>query len=383
MVLSVEPKLSLELVAERAQIAATQYRDNYIQYYKKFAAKDSPAMRGADPLIILVPGIGMFSYGRDKKTARIASEYYINAINVMRGAEAISSYKPISDYEKFRIEYWDLEEAKLRRLPKPKPLHGKVALVTGGASGIGRAIVQRFFDEGACVAIADRDLAGAQKLISELGNSERLMAVSVDVTEETEIAAAVDATALEFGGVDILINNAGISVSKSLVETSVHDWNLQHDVMARGSFLFSREVARTMISQNMGGNILYIVSKNAVFAGPNNIAYGAAKADQAHQVRLLAAELGEHKIRVNGLNPDGVVQGSGIFSHGWGANRAKVYGIDEKELGNYYAQRSLLRIEVLPSHVASAAFALVAGDLSLTTGLLVPVDSGVASAFLR
>jgi rhamnulose-1-phosphate aldolase/alcohol dehydrogenase len=383
MVLDTEPGADLEQVTARIRTLHEEYRASYSAYYNRHATKESPAIRGADPLIILVPGIGMFSYGKDKQTARVAGEFYVNAINVMRGAEALSTYAPISELEKFRIEYWDLEEAKLRRMPKPKALAGQIALVTGGASGIGRAIVQRYFDEGACVAIADRDLEGAKKLIAEMGNSERLLAVGVDVTLEDQVAAAVNATTLAFGGIDILVNNAGLSLSKSLVETTVSDWDLQHNVMARGSFLFSREVAKAMIVQKMAGNILYIASKNAVFAGPNNVAYGATKADQAHQVRLLAAELGEYGIRVNGINPDGVVQGSGIFASGWGANRAAVYGVEEEKLGAFYAQRSILKLEVLPSHIAAAAFAFVAGDLPLTTGSHIPVDSGVASAFLR
>lgn len=383
MVLDTEPSAELEQVITRIHTLHEEYRANYSAYYNRHATKESPAIRGADPLIILVPGIGMFSYGKDKQTARVAGEFYVNAINVMRGAEALSTYAPISELEKFRIEYWDLEEAKLRRMPKPKALAGQIALVTGGASGIGRAIVQRYFDEGACVVIADRDLEGAKKLIAELGNSERLLAVGVDVTLEDQVAAAVNATSLAFGGIDILVNNAGLSLSKSLVDTTVSDWDLQHNVMARGSFLFSREVAKALIVQKMAGNILYIASKNAVFAGPNNVAYGATKADQAHQVRLLAAELGEYGIRVNGINPDGVVQGSGIFASGWGANRAAVYGVEEEKLGAFYAQRSILKLEVLPSHIAAAAFAFVAGDLPLTTGSHIPVDSGVASAFLR
>ena len=383
MVLDTEPGADLEQVTARIRTLHEEYRASYSAYYNRHATKESPAIRGADPLIILVPGIGMFSYGKDKQTARVAGEFYVNAINVMRGAEALSTYAPISELEKFRIEYWDLEEAKLRRMPKPKALAGQIALVTGGASGIGRAIVQRYFDEGACVAIADRDLEGAKKLIAEMGNSERLLAVGVDVTLEDQVAAAVNATTLAFGGIDILVNNAGLSLSKSLVDTTVSDWDLQHNVMARGSFLFSREVAKAMIVQKMAGNILYIASKNAVFAGPNNVAYGATKADQAHQVRLLAAELGEYGIRVNGINPDGVVQGSGIFASGWGANRAAVYGVEEEKLGAFYAQRSILKLEVLPSHIAAAAFAFVAGDLPLTTGSHIPVDSGVASAFLR
>lgn len=383
MVLDTEPSAELEQVTARIRTLHEEYRANYSAYYNRHATKESPAIRGADPLIILVPGIGMFSYGKDKQTARVAGEFYVNAINVMRGAEALSTYAPISELEKFRIEYWNLEEAKLRRMPKPKALAGQIALVTGGASGIGRAIVQRYFDEGACVVIADRDLEGAKKLIAEMGNSERLLAVGVDVTLEDQVAAAVNATTLAFGGIDILVNNAGLSLSKSLIDTTVSDWDLQHNVMARGSFLFSREVAKAMIVQKMAGNILYIASKNAVFAGPNNVAYGATKADQAHQVRLLAAELGEYGIRVNGINPDGVVQGSGIFASGWGANRAAVYGVEEEKLGAFYAQRSILKLEVLPSHIAAAAFAFVAGDLPLTTGSHIPVDSGVASAFLR
>jgi len=383
MVVDTEPGADLDGVIARIRVLHEEYRTHYSAYYTRHATKESPAIRGADPLIILVPGIGMFSYGKDKQTARVAGEFYVNAINVMRGAEALSTYAPISELEKFRIEYWELEEAKLRRAPKPRALQGYVALVTGGASGIGRAIVQRYFDEGACVVIADRDLEGAKKLIAELGNPERLFAVAVDVTAEDQVSHAVDATTLAFGGIDILVNNAGLSLSKSLVETTVNDWDLQHNVMARGSFLFSREVAKAMIVQKMAGNILYITSKNAVFAGPNNVAYGATKADQAHQVRLLAAELGEYGIRVNGINPDGVVQGSGIFASGWGANRAAVYGVEEEKLGAFYAQRSILKLEVLPSHIAAAAFALVSGDLPLTTGLHIPVDSGVASAFLR
>ncbi len=383
MVLDTLPSAPIDEVIQRIQILHDEYRANYSAYYARHAAKDSPTMRGADPLIILVPGIGMFSYGKDKQTARVAGEFYVNAINVMRGAEGLSTYEPITEKEKFRIEYWELEEAKLLRMPKSKPLAGQIALVTGGASGIGRAIVQRYFEEGACVAIADRDLEGARKLVAEFGNSERLIAIGVDVTVEDEVSQAIDAISIAFGGIDILVNNAGLSLSKSLVETTVKDWDLQHNVMARGSFLFSREVAKALILQKMAGNIIYITSKNAVFAGPNNVAYGATKADQAHQVRLLAAELGEYGIRVNGINPDGVVQGSGIFASGWGANRAAVYGVEEEKLGHFYAQRSILKLEVLPSHIAAAAFALVSGELPLTTGLHIPVDSGVASAFLR
>ena len=383
MVLDTLPDAPIEEVVARAKELHEEYRESYSNYYGRHATTDSPAMRGSDPAIILVPGIGMFSFGKDKQTARVAGEFYINAINVMRGAEAISSYSPISEAEKFNIEYWELEEAKLRRMPASKKLQGQVAVITGSASGIGRAIAQRYADEGACVVIADRDFEGAKAFADELGGKDKAIAVAVDVTDEWMVEATIDAAALAFGGVDIVVNNAGLSLSKSLVNTTVQDWDLQHDVMAKGSFLFSREAAKLLIAQGMGGNIIYISSKNSVFAGPNNVAYGATKADQAHQVRLLAAELGEYKIRVNGINPDGVVRGSGIFASGWGANRAAVYGVDEENLGEFYAQRSILKLEVLPEHIAAAAFALVGGDLSLTTGLHIPVDSGVAAAFIR
>ncbi|NUK50337.1 bifunctional aldolase/short-chain dehydrogenase [Streptomyces lunaelactis] len=361
----------------------TSYREEYRAYYERHADAHSPAMRGAGPAIVLVPGVGMFSFGKDKQTARVAAEFYVNAINVMRGSEAVSSYAPIEESEKFRIEYWELEEAKLRRMPKPKALATRVALVTGAGSGIGRAIAHRLVAEGACVVVADRSAQSAAVVADELGGPDRAVAVTVDVTSEQQIADAFAAAQLAFGGVDLVVNNAGISISKPLLETSAQDWDLQHDIMARGSFLVSREAARTMTAQGLGGDIVYIASKNGVFAGPNNIAYGAAKADQAHQVRLLAAELGEHGIRVNGVNPDGVVRGSGIFAGGWGAQRAAVYGVEEERLGEFYAQRTLLKREVLPEHVANAVFALTGGDLSHTTGLHIPVDAGVAAAFLR
>jgi rhamnulose-1-phosphate aldolase/alcohol dehydrogenase len=368
---------------ERIRELHAQYRADYAAYYQRHATADSPAMRGADPAIVLVPGVGLFSFGANKQTARVAGEFYVNAINVMRGAESVSTYAPIDEAEKFRIEYWALEEAKLQRMPRPKPLATRIALVTGGGSGIGRAIAHRLAAEGACVVVADRDAGAAALVAGEIGGADVAVPVTVDVTDEDAVRAAIDAAVLAFGGVDLVVNNAGLSVSKPLLDTTVADWDLQHDVMARGSFLVAREAARAMIRQGMGGDIVYIASKNSVFAGPNNVAYGATKADQAHQVRLLAAELGEHGIRVNGVNPDGVVRGSGIFASGWGAQRAAVYGVPESELGAFYAQRTLLKREVLPEHVANAVFAIAGGDLSHTTGLHIPVDAGVAAAFLR
>jgi rhamnulose-1-phosphate aldolase/alcohol dehydrogenase len=383
LVLDVAPDAPLDAVQERLTELHAAYRDDYRAYYERHAAPDSPPMRGADPAIVLVPGVGMFSFGADKQTARVAGEFYVNAINVMRGAEAVSRYAPIDEAEKFRIEYWSLEEDKLRRRPPPKPLAGRIALVTGAGSGIGRAIAQRLAAEGACVVVSDRDEAAAQRVAAEIGTTDVAVAATADVTSEEQTTAAVRRTVLAFGGVDLVVNNAGLSISKPLLDTTTADWDVQHDVMARGSFLVSRETARVMRDQGLGGDIVYISSKNGVFAGPNNVAYGAAKADQAHQVRLLAAELGEFGIRVNGVNPDAVVQGSGIFASGWGAQRAAVYGVDESKLGEFYASRTLLKREVLPEHIANAVFVLTAGQLSHTTGVHLPVDAGVAAAFLR
>lgn len=383
LVLDLPADAPLEEAVARLQVLHEEYREAYRAYYERHAVPGSPAMRGADPAIVLVPGVGMFSFGKDKQTARVAGEFYLNAVNVMRGAEAVSTYAPIEESEKFRIEYWELEEAKLRRMPKAKALATRVALVTGAGSGIGKAIAHRLVAEGACVVVADLNAENAAAVAEDLGGPDKAVAVTVDVTSEEQITEAFKAAALAFGGVDLVVNNAGISISKPLLETTARDWDLQHDIMARGSFLVSREAARVMRAQNLGGDIVYIASKNAVFAGPNNIAYSAAKADQAHQVRLLAAELGEHGIRVNGVNPDGVVRGSGIFAAGWGAQRAATYGIEEEKLGEFYAQRTILKREVLPEHVANAVFALTGGDLTHTTGLHIPVDAGVAAAFLR
>ncbi|MFI8993324.1 bifunctional aldolase/short-chain dehydrogenase [Streptomyces sp. NPDC053542] len=383
LVLDLPATAPLEEAVTRLKELHEEYRAEYAAYYRRHATADSPAMRGADPAIVLIPGVGMFSYGKDKQTARVAGEFYVNAINVMRGAEAVSSYSPIEEAEKFRIEYWALEEAKLQRMPEPKPLATRIALVTGAGSGIGKAIAHRLVAEGACVVVADLNAKNASAVAEELGGPDKAVAATVDVTSENQIAEAFKAAVLAFGGVDLVVNNAGISISKPLLETTARDWDLQHDIMARGSFLVSREAARIMRAQGLGGDIVYIASKNAVFAGPHNIAYSATKADQAHQVRLLAAELGEHGIRVNGVNPDGVVRGSGIFAGGWGAQRAATYGIEEEKLGEFYAQRTLLKREVLPEHVANAVFALTGGDLTHTTGLHIPVDAGVAAAFLR
>ena len=383
LLLDTAPDAPMEEVEARLGELHAAYREEYRAYYERHAEAGTPPMRGADPAIVLVPGIGMFSFGKDKQTARVTGEFYVNAINVMRGAEAVSVYQPVDEAEKFRVEYWPLEEAKLQRMPKPRPLAGRVALVTGGASGIGRATCHALASQGACVIVADLDLAGAEALAKELGGPDVAVGVEMDVADEEAIKAGVAAGTLAFGGLDLVVNNAGLSKSAALSETTAELWDLQHNVMPRGSFLVSREAAATMRRQGLGGDIVYIASKNAIAAGPKNIAYSSAKASQAHQVRLLAAELGEDGIRVNGINPDGVVRGSGIFSGGWGTDRAKVYGVKEEQLGEYYAQRTLLKREILPEHVAEAVLALTGGSLEVTTGLLVPVDGGVPMGFLR
>jgi len=373
----------VDAVVERLSHLHMSYREEYRAYYTRYATPESPPMRGADPAIVLIPGVGMWSFGADAQTARVAGEFYVNAIGVMRGAEAVSRYAPIPEAEKFRIEYWALEEAKLARRPKPRPLAGRVALVTGAGSGIGKAIAHRLSSEGAVVVVADINAEAAAAVAAEIGNADKALAVAVDVADHASIVASFADACAAYGGIDLVVNNAGLSISAPLLDTTIDDWDRQHAVMARGSFLVSQAAARVMMAQGMGGDIVYIVSKNAIFAGPNNLAYGAAKADQAHQVRLLAAELGASGIRVNGINPDAVVRGSGIFAGGWGKQRAQLYGVAEEDLGRFYAERTLLGTEVLPEHVAAAVVALTAGDLSLTTGTLVPVDGGVPAAFVR
>jgi rhamnulose-1-phosphate aldolase/alcohol dehydrogenase len=369
--------------ADRLRELHAAYRDDYRRYYDENAGPGSPPMRGADPAIVLAPGIGMWSFGVDAQTARVAGEFYVNAINVMQGAEALSSYTPISDAEKFRVEYWELEERKLRMRPPAPPLAGRIAFVTGAASGIGLAVARRLHGLGAAVALADIDAESAQREASSLADADRAVSVAVDVTDERSVSDALEATSLRFGGVDIVVNNAGLASSAPLLETEAADYDRLHAVMARGSFLVSRAAARILIDQGLGGDIVYVASKNAVFAGPNNVAYGSVKAAQAHQVRLLAAELGSHRIRVNGVHPDAVVRGSGIFAGDWAKERAEAYGVPVEELGRFYAERTLLKTEILPEHIADAVAALVGGDLSVTTGTFVPVDGGIPAAFPR
>jgi len=383
LLLDTAPDAPLEEVVARLSELEEEYREEYLAYYDRNKVADSPAMRGAAPAVVLVPGVGMFSFGADKQTARVAGEFYVNAINVMRGAEGVSTYAPVDEAEKFAVEYWILEELKLRRRPRPGAHAGRVALVTGGASGIGLATVRALAAEGANVVVADLDSAKVAAVAKELGGPDKVVGVTMDVTDEKGVAAAVAEAVLAFGGLDLVVNNAGITRAGSLADTTFEDWDLQYQIMPRGSFAVAKTVEPVLRAQGLGGDIINICSKNAVFAGPNNVAYSSAKAAQAHMVRLLAAELGDIGVRVNGINPDGIVKGSGIFAGGWGASRAKTYGVAEEDLGRYYAQRTVLKEEVLPEHVALAVVALTNGTLPVTTGLIIPVDSGVPQAFTR
>ena len=383
LLLDTAPGSPVDEIVERLGVLHTDYRVEYQAYYDRHATPATPAIRGADPAVILVPGVGMFSFGADKQTARVAGEFYINAINVMRGAEGVSTYQPVPEVEKFNVEYWQLEEDKLKRRPAPKALAGRIALVTGGASGIGLATVKLLAEHGANVIIADINKAGTESVAADLGGPDKAVGVAMDVTDFDAVQAGIAAGILAFGGVDLIVNNAGITRAGSLADTSLADWDLQYQIMPRGSFLVAKAAEKALRAQRLGGDIINICSKNSVFAGPNNIAYSSAKAAQAHMVRLLAAELGDIGVKVNGINPDGVVRGSGIFAGGWGASRAATYGVAEEDLGKYYAQRTVLKEEVLPEHIALAVLALTNGTLPITTGLMIPVDSGVAAAFMR
>lgn len=362
------------------------YREMYKSYYTKCKHSNSPAIRDANPVVILYPGVGMFTFAKDKSTARIAAEFYMNAINVMRGAEAISEYTSLPRQEAFDIEYWLLEEAKLQRLPKPKALSGKIALVTGSAGGIGKAIAKKFAEEGACVVLNDNDetrLSGAYKEFQKTFNKDCCASVSLDVTRSESIKKAFETAALNFGGVDIVVNCAGLSISKPIEEHTEKDWDLLYDVLVKGQFLVTQEGVLMMRKQDLGGDVLNIVSKNALVSGPNNAGYGSAKAAQLHLSRLNAAELGKDKIRVNTVNPDAVISDSKIWAGEWAAGRAKAYGITVEELPSFYAKRTLLNEVILPEDIANACFAFAGGLLDKSTGNVLNVDGGVANAFVR
>jgi rhamnulose-1-phosphate aldolase/alcohol dehydrogenase len=376
----------MEAIREKMAAQFDAYRKMYTAYYEACRHPNSPAMRDPNPVVILYPGVGMFTFAKDKQTARVASEFYINAINVMKGAEAISSYTSIPRQEAFNIEYWLLEEAKLQRMPKPKPLSGRIALVTGSAGGIGKAIAKKMVEEGAVVMINDNDtsrLETAREDFSKKFSRDAFSSVILDVTDSSTIRKAFEATSLAFGGVDIIVNCAGISISKSIEEHTEKDWDLLYDILVKGQFLITQSGVETMRKQNLGGDIINIVSKNALVSGPNNAAYGSAKSAQLHLSRLNAAELGKDKIRVNVVNPDAVISDSKIWAGAWAEGRAKAYGVKVEELPAYYAKRTLLNEVILPNDIANACFAFVGGLLNKSTGNVLNVDGGVAMAFVR
>jgi rhamnulose-1-phosphate aldolase/alcohol dehydrogenase len=363
-----------------------EYRKMYAFYYDSCKHPNSPAMRDPNPVVILYPGIGMFTFSKDKQTARVAAEFYINAINVMKGAEAVSSYTSLPRQEAFNIEYWLLEEAKLQRMPKPKVLSGRIALVTGSAGGIGKAIAKKFADEGACVVINDNDeqrLASARQEFQKQYGKDVFAADLLDVTNTATIHQTYRAAALAFGGVDIVVNCAGLSISKPIEEHTEADWDLLYDVLVKGQFLVTQAGVEIMRKQATGGDVLNIVSKNALVSGPNNAGYGSAKAAQLHLSRLNAAELGPDKIRVNVVNPDAVISDSKIWEGAWAEGRAKAYGVAVKDLPAFYAKRTLLNEIILPEDIANACLAFVGGLMNKSTGNVLNVDGGVAMAFVR
>jgi rhamnulose-1-phosphate aldolase/alcohol dehydrogenase len=389
LVLSLAPEADLsDVAAIKAAIAPAfeAYRKMYADYYAACKHPNSPAIRDANPVVLLYPGVGMFTFAKDKQTARVAAEFYINAINVMKGAEAVSEYTSLPRQEAFNIEYWLLEEAKLQRMPKPKSLSGRIALITGSAGGIGKAIAKKFASEGACVIINDINEERLQIATAEfiqLYGKDAAAAVILDVTNLETINQAMEGAALAFGGVDIIINNAGISISKTIADHSLADWDKLYDILVKGQFLVSQAGVAVMRKQDIGGDVINIVSKNSVVAGPNNAGYGSAKAAQAHLSRLMAAEVGGDKIRVNAVNPDAVIADSNIWAGGWAEGRAKAYGITVAELPAYYAKRTLLNEMILPDDIANACFAFVGGLLNKSTGNTLNVDGGVAMAFMR
>lgn len=376
----------VEAIKAKLAPAFEAYRQMYSEYYNTCKKSNSPAMRDPNPVVILYPGVGMFTFAKDKTMARLASEYYTNAVNVMKGAEAVSEYTSLPRQEAFDIEYWLLEEAKLQRMPKPKALSGRIAVITGSAGGIGKAIAKKFAEEGACVVINDINeerLAVATADFTKMFGKDAVSSTLLNVTDEKSTELALDAACLAFGGADIIVNNAGISISKSIAEHSLEEWDRLYDILVKGQFIVSKAGIEVMRKQGFGGDIVNIVSKNAVVAGPNNPGYGSAKAAQAHLTRLMAAEVGADKIRVNTVNPDAVISDSNIWAGGWAEGRAKAYGITVAELPAYYAKRTLLNEIILPDDIANACFAFVGGLLGKSTGNALNVDGGVSMGFYR
>ncbi len=389
LVLDLKPHEDISELKELKETLAPafeSYRKMYQDYYNTCKHPNSPAIRDANPVVILYPGVGMFTFAKDKQTARVAAEFYINAINVMKGAEAISDYTSLPRQEAFNIEYWLLEEAKLQRMPKPKALSGKIALITGSAGGIGKAIAKKFADEGACIILSDNDpnrLKEAEEEFKKQYGKDAFASSLMDVTSAGQIEGSMKVAALAFGGVDIVVNNAGLSISKSIEDHTEKDWDILYDVLVKGQFLVTQASISIMRKQVLGGDVINIVSKNALVSGPNNAGYGSAKAAQLHLSRLNAAELGPDKIRVNVVNPDAVIADSKIWAGAWAEGRAKAYGVKVEDLPAFYAKRTLLNEIILPEDIANACFAFTGGLLNKSTGNVLNVDGGVAMGFVR
>ena len=386
LTLTPEEDLSDEGLLEKLNNQFEGYRANYAKYHQDHKHPNSPGMRDANPVVIIWAGIGMFTFAKNKQTARVAAEFYINAINVMKGAEAISTYVSLPLQEAFNIEYWLLEEAKLQRMPAEKPLSRKVAVVTGSAGGIGKAIAEKYAKEGACVVLTDIDKSKLETAVAEFEKKftkDSVIGVYLDVTKPETLKAAIREICLNYGGLDIVVNNAGISISRSFEEHSLEEWDRLYDILVKGQFIVSQMAFAVMKKQNKGGDIINIVSKNGLVAGPKNAGYGSAKAAQLHLSRLMAAELGEFKIRVNAINPDAVIENSSIWQSGWAEDRSKAYGVPLEDLPKFYASRTLLKEEVRTEDIAQAAFVFVSGMLNKTTGNMLNVDAGFAASFPR
>ncbi len=379
-------KPDIEALLAGLPAAIEAYRDGYKAYYERCKRDNSPAMRDPNAVVYLVPGVGMLTFAADKATARISGEFYVNAINVMRGASAVSTYVGLAEQEAFDIEYWLLEEAKLKRMPAPKPLAGRVAFVTGGAGGIGKATAVRLLREGACVVLADIDETSLAKAEEELGSAfgaDFVRPIRLDVTDEAGVADAFAESAVAYGGIDILVSNAGISSSAPIEDTELSMWNRNLDILAKGYFLVSREAFRTFKKQKIGGNVVFIASKNGLAASPNAAAYCTAKAAEIHLARCLALEGAEHQIRVNTVNPDAVLRGSKIWTGEWRAQRAAAYSMQPDELEEHYRKRSMLKRGVYPEDVAEAVYFLASEMSAKSTGNIINVDAGNAQSFTR